>query len=143
VRLPDGVQADEHDAQIALRFIQPDQSITVNVRPSADAVATGGEGGVGLPCHPPQAGPSCHPVRRLVAPLDYSRAASGLPVPGSTTLTSVYPTEPRLRRSVFGRMLTVTAENSLRGCFVGVLRGLKMRDKKYFISLLPERQETG
>ena len=39
VRLPYGVQADEHDAQIALRFIQPDHSITVNVRPSSDAVA--------------------------------------------------------------------------------------------------------
>jgi NAD+ synthase len=39
VRLPYGVQADEEDAQIALRFIQPDKSITVNVKPSADAVA--------------------------------------------------------------------------------------------------------
>jgi NAD+ synthase len=39
VRLPYGVQADEHDAQIALRFIRPDRAITVNVKPSADAVA--------------------------------------------------------------------------------------------------------
>ncbi len=39
VRLPYGVQADEEDAQIALRFIAPDRSITVNVKPSADAVA--------------------------------------------------------------------------------------------------------
>ena len=39
VRLPYGVQADERDAQIALQFIQPDQVITVNVRPSADVVA--------------------------------------------------------------------------------------------------------
>jgi NAD+ synthase len=39
VRLPYGVQADEHDAQIALEFIRPDRSITVNVAPSADAVA--------------------------------------------------------------------------------------------------------
>jgi NAD+ synthase len=38
VRLPYGVQADEHDAQIALGFIQPDRSIAVNVKPSADAV---------------------------------------------------------------------------------------------------------
>jgi NAD+ synthase len=38
VRLPYGVQADEHDAQIALSFIQPDRSIAVNVKPSADAV---------------------------------------------------------------------------------------------------------
>src|SRR3954464_7049237 len=39
VRLPHGVQADEHDAQIALEFIRPDRSITVNVKPSSDAVA--------------------------------------------------------------------------------------------------------
>ncbi|WP_040797605.1 ammonia-dependent NAD(+) synthetase [Nocardia higoensis] len=37
VRLPYGVQADEHDAQTALDFIQPDRSVTVNVKPSADA----------------------------------------------------------------------------------------------------------
>jgi NAD+ synthase len=46
VRLPYGVQADEHDAQIALEFIQPDRSITVNVRPSADAVSA--ESALGL-----------------------------------------------------------------------------------------------
>jgi NAD+ synthase len=39
VRLPYGVQADEHDAQIALGFVRPDVSIAVNVKPSADAVA--------------------------------------------------------------------------------------------------------
>lgn len=39
VRLPYGVQADEDDAQVALGFIQPDQSITVNIKPSADTVA--------------------------------------------------------------------------------------------------------
>ncbi|EWM18397.1 ammonia-dependent NAD(+) synthetase [Kutzneria sp. 744] len=39
VRLPYGVQADEEDAQIALKFIQPDRSITVNVKPGADEVA--------------------------------------------------------------------------------------------------------
>jgi NAD+ synthase len=39
VRLPYGVQADEEDAQIALKFIQPDRSITVDVKPGADAVA--------------------------------------------------------------------------------------------------------
>lgn len=39
VRLPYGVQADEQDAQIALRFIEPDRSIEVNVKPGADAVA--------------------------------------------------------------------------------------------------------
>ncbi len=39
VRLPYGVQADEDDAQIALQFIQPDHSITVNIGPGADAVA--------------------------------------------------------------------------------------------------------
>jgi NAD+ synthase len=39
VRLPYGVQADEHDAQAALRFIRPDRTIVVNVKPSTDAVA--------------------------------------------------------------------------------------------------------
>ncbi|WP_067573745.1 ammonia-dependent NAD(+) synthetase [Nocardia acidivorans] len=39
VRLPYGKQADEADAQIALRFIKPDRSVTVNVKPSADAAA--------------------------------------------------------------------------------------------------------
>ncbi|GIM88409.1 ammonia-dependent NAD(+) synthetase [Paractinoplanes toevensis] len=45
-RLPYGVQADEHDAQVALEFIQPDRSIAVNVKPSADAVAA--ESALGL-----------------------------------------------------------------------------------------------
>ena len=39
VRLPYGIQADEEDAQIALRFIEPDRSIVVNVKPGADATA--------------------------------------------------------------------------------------------------------
>ncbi|MEU4622041.1 ammonia-dependent NAD(+) synthetase [Actinoplanes sp. NPDC023801] len=39
VRLPYGVQADEDDARTALDFIRPDRSITVNVKPGADAVA--------------------------------------------------------------------------------------------------------
>jgi len=46
VRLPYGVQADEDDAQTALRFIQPDRSIAVNVKPSADAVSA--EAALGL-----------------------------------------------------------------------------------------------
>ncbi|MGW3248745.1 ammonia-dependent NAD(+) synthetase [Streptomyces sp. NPDC001070] len=45
-RLPYGVQADEEDAQIALRFIRPDRSIAVNVKPGADAVAA--EAALGL-----------------------------------------------------------------------------------------------
>jgi NAD+ synthase len=45
-RLPYGVQADEHDAQIALGFIRPDRSIAVNVKPSADAVSA--EAALGL-----------------------------------------------------------------------------------------------
>ncbi|MEU2030282.1 ammonia-dependent NAD(+) synthetase [Nocardia amamiensis] len=39
VRLPYGVQADEADARIALKFIQPDRQVVVNVRPSANAAA--------------------------------------------------------------------------------------------------------
>ena len=37
VRLPYGVQADEADAQKALAFIQPDVSLVVNIKESADA----------------------------------------------------------------------------------------------------------
>lgn len=39
VRLPYGEQADEPDAQIALRFIEPDRSLRFNVKPGADATA--------------------------------------------------------------------------------------------------------
>ncbi|GEN36261.1 NH(3)-dependent NAD(+) synthetase [Aneurinibacillus danicus] len=37
VRLPYGVQKDEADAQRALEFIQPDKTITVNIKPAVDA----------------------------------------------------------------------------------------------------------
>ncbi|MFI8933716.1 ammonia-dependent NAD(+) synthetase [Streptomyces sp. NPDC053474] len=37
MRLPYGTQADEHDAQLALDFIRPDQALTVDVRPASDA----------------------------------------------------------------------------------------------------------
>lgn len=37
VRLPYGVQADEDDAQIALKFIQPDHSVTINIKDATDA----------------------------------------------------------------------------------------------------------
>ncbi|GAA1870415.1 ammonia-dependent NAD(+) synthetase [Asanoa iriomotensis] len=47
VRLPYGVQADESDAQTALRFIQPDRTVVVNVKPSADAVAAEVAGSLG------------------------------------------------------------------------------------------------
>lgn len=36
VRLPYGVQSDERDAQRALQFIQPDQSISVNIKAAVD-----------------------------------------------------------------------------------------------------------
>ncbi len=38
VRLPYATQADEEDAQASLDFIQPSHSISVNVRPGADAI---------------------------------------------------------------------------------------------------------
>lgn len=38
VRLPYGVQADEVDAQAALATIRPDRTVTVNVKPAADAM---------------------------------------------------------------------------------------------------------
>ena len=37
VSLPYGVQADEEDRQLALSFIKPDKSLTVNIKPSVDA----------------------------------------------------------------------------------------------------------
>lgn len=39
VRLPYGVQADEADARVAMTFVGPDESVVVNVRPGANAVA--------------------------------------------------------------------------------------------------------
>ncbi|GAC33535.1 ammonia-dependent NAD(+) synthetase [Paraglaciecola polaris] len=38
VRLPYKVQADEADAQLSIDFIQPSQSISVNVQPGVDAI---------------------------------------------------------------------------------------------------------
>lgn len=38
VRLPYGIQADEHDAQLALQFIQPSESLVVNVKLGADGI---------------------------------------------------------------------------------------------------------
>lgn len=38
VRLPYGVQADEHDAQESIAFIQPTKSVAVNVRLGADGI---------------------------------------------------------------------------------------------------------
>lgn len=38
IRLPYGVQADEHDAQTALSFIQPSVSLTINVKLGADGI---------------------------------------------------------------------------------------------------------
>ncbi|MEW2319248.1 ammonia-dependent NAD(+) synthetase [Streptomyces bauhiniae] len=37
MRLPYGVQADEVDAQLALDFIRPDRTLTVDIRPASDA----------------------------------------------------------------------------------------------------------
>ena len=37
IRLPYGVQADEHDAQVALKFIRPSQSHTINIKDATDA----------------------------------------------------------------------------------------------------------
>jgi NAD+ synthase len=38
VRLPYGTQQDEEDAQLALSFIQPSESIAINVKPGVDGV---------------------------------------------------------------------------------------------------------
>ena len=38
VRLPYGVQLDEEDAQLALKFIKPDESIVFNVKPTVETL---------------------------------------------------------------------------------------------------------
>jgi len=38
VRLPYDIQADEDEAQLALSFIQPTESLTVNIKPGADGI---------------------------------------------------------------------------------------------------------
>jgi len=38
VRLPYGVQADEHDAQAAIEFISPTKCLTINIKPGTDAI---------------------------------------------------------------------------------------------------------
>lgn len=47
VRLPHGVQADEDDAQLALRFIRPDHTVTVDIKPATDALAGAVSGALG------------------------------------------------------------------------------------------------
>lgn len=49
IRLPYGVQADEADAQLALGFIQPDQSLTINIKQAVDGqVAALEEAGIAI-----------------------------------------------------------------------------------------------
>lgn len=49
IRLPYGVQADEADAQLALGFIQPDQSLTINIKQAVDGqVAALVEAGIAI-----------------------------------------------------------------------------------------------
>ena len=38
VRMPYGIQADEHHAQLALDTIKPDRTVVIDVRPAADAI---------------------------------------------------------------------------------------------------------
>lgn len=48
MRLPHGVQADEDDAQVALDFIRPDESITVNIEPATKAMSAEVAGALGV-----------------------------------------------------------------------------------------------
>nr|BBH87554.1 NH(3)-dependent NAD(+) synthetase [Thermosporothrix sp. COM3] len=48
LRLPYGVQHDEEDAQLALQFIQPDRSYTINIKPAVDGAVEAFEQGTGL-----------------------------------------------------------------------------------------------
>lgn len=47
MRLPYGVQHDEDDAQTALEFIKPHETLTVDVKPASDAMLAAVEGGLG------------------------------------------------------------------------------------------------
>ena len=47
VRLPHGVQADEDDAQLALRFIAPDETVTVDIEPATTALSGAVAGALG------------------------------------------------------------------------------------------------
>lgn len=49
VRLPYGVQRDEEDARLALDFIHPDETVTVNVGPGVDAISYSVGSGLGKP----------------------------------------------------------------------------------------------
>lgn len=48
VRLPYGIQSDEHDALIALDFIKPDRSVSINIRESTDVLAATTAAALGL-----------------------------------------------------------------------------------------------
>jgi NAD+ synthase len=39
VRLPYGIQRDEKDAQLALEFIRPDETLTIDIKPASDAAS--------------------------------------------------------------------------------------------------------
>lgn len=47
VRLPYGVQHDEDDAQLALSFIEPDRSVTVDIAPGVDGIVEAVAGAAG------------------------------------------------------------------------------------------------
>ncbi|GAA1773629.1 ammonia-dependent NAD(+) synthetase [Agromyces lapidis] len=49
VRLPYGVQRDEDDAQLALRFIEPQETVVFNIEGGVDGVASGFEEALGEP----------------------------------------------------------------------------------------------
>lgn len=49
MRLPYGVQADEDDAQAALQFIQPDHTLTVNIKAATDLCAEAAQEALGEP----------------------------------------------------------------------------------------------
>ncbi|GBF05292.1 NAD synthetase, nadE [Deinococcus aerius] len=51
VRLPYGAQADEADAQVALAFIRPDRTVTVNIKEAADASARAAARALREPLH--------------------------------------------------------------------------------------------
>jgi NAD+ synthase len=48
LRLPYGIQRDEEDAQLALQFIAPDKSYTINIQPAVDSAVAAFDNATGL-----------------------------------------------------------------------------------------------
>ena len=100
VRLPYGVQADEADAQRALAFIKPDETLDVNIKPATDAMV------------------EARKVRRATRMLDLSRQ----PFLGDGDTAQLRRDGGRSSLSAAGTMLTVAPADSWAAASAASLR---------------------